>query len=78
MEALMSEMVKFASQVDAELLGKVRDIAKAEGRQIQGLLDEALRDFVEKRLAEGPQPDAMALHRLSMTRYRSVYERLAK
>jgi hypothetical protein len=74
----MTEIVKFASQVDADVLAKVRDIAKAEGRQIQGLLDEALRDFVEKKLAEAPQADAMALHRLSMTRYKTLYERLAK
>ena len=33
----MSEMVKFASQVDGEVLGKIRDIAKAEGRHLQML-----------------------------------------
>jgi len=74
----MSEVVKFASQVDAELLGKIRALAKAEGRQIQALIEEALADLVEKRAQVRPQPDAMAVYRASLTRYGSVYERLAK
>jgi len=78
MEVDMSEVVKFASQVDAELLGKIRALAKAEGRQIQALIEEALADLVEKRAQVRPQPDAMAVYRASLTRYGSVYERLAK
>lgn len=75
----MSEMVKFASQVDAELLGKIREIAKAEGRQLQALIDEALRDLIEKKsAAPRPQPDAMAIYRRSLKRYGSLYERLSK
>lgn len=74
----MSELVKFASQVDAELLGKIRALAKAEGRQIQALIEEALADLVQKRSQERPQPDAMAVYKASLGRYGSVYERLAK
>ena len=75
----MSEMVKFASQVDAELLGRLRELAKAEGRQLQALIDEALRDLVEKRSATPkPQAEAMAIYRRSLKRYGSLYERLSK
>ena len=32
---------KFATQVDAELLESVRSLAKAEGRQIQAVVEDA-------------------------------------
>ncbi|MBK8766663.1 MAG: hypothetical protein IPM01_19445 [Burkholderiaceae bacterium] len=35
--------VKFASQVDPRLLEDLKAIAKAEGRQLQALVEEALR-----------------------------------
>jgi hypothetical protein len=78
MEAALSDVVKFASQVDVEVLGKVRAIAKAECRHLQALIDEALRDLVEKKSTQRPQADAMAVYRSSLSRYRTLYERLAK
>ena len=74
----MSERVKFASQVDAELLGKVRHLAVSEGRQLQALIEEALADLIEKRAQSRPQADAMAVYRSTVARFGSVYERLAK
>ena len=61
----MNDMVKFASQVNAELLGQVRDMAKTEGRHLQALIEEALADLVEKKRNQRPQPDAMAIYQAS-------------
>jgi predicted transcriptional regulator len=74
----MSEMVKFASQVDGEVLGKIRDIAKAEGRHLQMLIDEALRDFLDKKTRERPRPEVLAAHRASIAELHEVYRHLAK
>jgi predicted transcriptional regulator len=74
----MSEMVKFSSQVDAEILGKVRDIAKAEGRQLQALLDEALRDLVEKKTSAKPRSAVMDAYRSTLGQFDAVYRHLAK
>jgi hypothetical protein len=40
--------MKFATQVDAELLSALRNIAQSEGRQLQALVDEAFSDLIEK------------------------------
>jgi hypothetical protein len=74
----MGDLVKFASQVDADVLGRVRDIAKTEGRHLQALIDEALRDLVAKRARGRPQAEAMAIYKSSLARYGSLYERLSK
>jgi predicted transcriptional regulator len=46
--------VKFATQVDAELLESVRQLAKSEGRQIQAVVEDALRQHLEARQAHSP------------------------
>lgn len=74
----MADLVKFASQVDADVIGKLRDIAKAEGRHLQALIDEALRDLIDKKSRERPRPEIMAAHRASVAELREVYQHLAK
>ena len=69
---------KFATQVDAELLETVRDLAKAEGRQVQSLIDEALADLVEKRRPTRPRRHVMAAYRASLGSHGRVYEKLAE
>lgn len=51
---------KFATQVDPDILATVRGIAKAEGRQLQALVDEALADLIEKRRQANPRARVMA------------------
>jgi hypothetical protein len=74
----MGDLVKFASQVDAEIIGKLRDIAKAEGRHLQALIDEALRDLITKKAQERPRPEVMAAHRATIAQLHEVYRHLAK
>lgn len=74
----MNARVKFATQVSPELLGKLRSLADKEGRQIQALVEEAIGDLIEKKVAERPQTDAMTIFEASHARYASLYERLAK
>ena len=40
---------KFATQIDSELLESVRSLAKAEGRQIQAVVEDALREHLDAR-----------------------------
>ena len=40
---------KFSSQAAPEVLNKLRQIAEAEGRQFQAVLDEALREYIERK-----------------------------
>ena len=44
---------KFSSQAAPEVLAALHRIAESEGRQFQAILDEALRDYVERK-EKGP------------------------
>ena len=69
---------KFATQVDAEILATVRDLARSEGRQIQALIDEALLDLIEKRKQSQPRAHVMAAYQASHESFGSLYKQLAK
>ena len=69
---------KFSSQAAPELLAVMRHIARQEGRDFQAVLEDAMRDYVEKRNGDGVQPEAMEHFRASLERNRRLYELLAQ
>ena len=71
---------KFATQVDAELLKAVRQLAKSEGRQIQAVVDDALREHLEARLSSVPRgrEHVMQAYLKSTERYSGLYKKLAQ
>ncbi|WP_104019698.1 hypothetical protein [Roseovarius nitratireducens] len=76
----MSQKVreKFATQVNTELLSAVRGLAKAEGRQLQALVDEALTDLIEKRKHERPRGHVIDAYRASRAKRETLYRKLAE
>lgn len=69
---------KFATQVDAEILRSVRELARSEGRQLQALVDEALADLIEKRRQARPRAYVMAAYQASHETYAPLYRKLAE
>ena len=69
---------KFSSQADPKLLAKVREIANAEGRLFQSVLEEALQDFLEKRKNTSPRKNVMDALMASMNEFDELYKNLAK
>ena len=69
---------KFATQVDAKVLRKVRKLAAQEGRQLQVLVEEALTDLIDKRLGDKPRPSIMTAYLSSIERYGPLYKKLAE
>lgn len=69
---------KFATQVDRDLLAAIRKIAKDEGRQLQAVIEDALRAHVEERDKMRPRRHVMDAYRSSLPRYGGLYEKLAK
>ena len=70
--------VKFASQADPRLLDDMKAIAKAEGKQLQALVEEAFRDYVDKkRSGQMRSPVKAALERTLRER-EWLYKQLAK
>lgn len=67
---------KFSSQAEAALLQSLHDIAKAEGRQFQVVLEDAMRQYVETR--QVPRESVLDHFRASVDRNRRLGELLAK
>jgi len=69
---------KFASQADPDLLDAVRDVAAEEGRQFQVVLEEAMREWLERKRGDRPRPEMMAHLAGSIAAHRELYRRLAE
>ena len=76
--AMTATRDRFATRVDHDLLAGVRALAKAEGRPIQGLVDEAFADLLEKHGQSRARPHVMAAYRRSHAQFGSLYKKLAK
>ena len=71
-------LAKFATQADPKVLDEVRAIAAKEGKQLQSVIDEALRDFVDKRRRGKPRPEVLTAFGESLAEYDALYRKLAK
>jgi len=69
---------KFSSQASPEVLSALRQIAESEGRQFQAVLDEALREYIERKAKEAPRRDVLEAFAQSLGEYDSLYRELAK
>ena len=69
---------KFSSQADPRLLGELRAIAREEGRQFQAVLEQALREFVERKRDATPRAQVMAHFQASVEKNRRLGELLAR
>ena len=69
---------KFATQVDSALLESVRKLAKSAGRQIQVVVEEALRDHLEAKNRAPGREHVMAAYLKSTERFSGLYKKLAQ
>lgn len=70
---------KFATQVDVNLLQAVRELAETEGRQIQAVVEDALREHLEARQSGlAPRQRVLDAYVKSTERYAGLYKKLAE
>jgi hypothetical protein len=74
---MSSARVKFATEINTEILSAVRDLAQREGRQLEDLVEEALSDLNEKRRQGKPCAEVMAAYQDSHETFGSLYKKLA-
>jgi len=60
------------------VLAALRRIAESQGRPFQALLDEALRDYIDRQQKERPRRPAMDSFAASLDEFNSLYRELAK
>ncbi|MBK4733185.1 hypothetical protein [Noviherbaspirillum pedocola] len=68
----------FVSQAEPELLEKLRQIAKDQGREVQAVMDDALREYVERQQEGGGRKHVMDAFASSLEEFDSLYRELAK
>jgi hypothetical protein len=69
---------KFATQVNADILASVRQLAQTEGRQLQALVDEAFADLIEKRKQSRVRGHVAGAYQASIEKYDGLYKKLAE
>lgn len=69
---------KFSSQASPELLSKMREIARTDGRHFQSVLEDAMSDYIESRKGQQVRPEVMAHYRASVEKNRRLAELLAQ
>ena len=69
---------KFSSQADPRLLGELRAIAQEEGRQFQAVLEQAVREYVERKRSATPRAQVMMHFQASVEKNRRLGELLAR
>jgi uncharacterized protein (DUF4415 family) len=69
---------KFSSRAAPDVLAALRQIAENQGRQFQAVLDEALRDYIDRQQKERPRRHVMASCASSLDEFDSLYRELAK
>ena len=74
----MATREKFSSQASPELLTKMREIARTDGRHFQSVLEDAISDYIESRDRQKVRPDVMAHYRASVEKNRRLAELLAQ
>ena len=68
----------FTSQAAPELLAALRGIAKADGRDFDATLEEAICEYVESKSRGKVRPEVMAHFRDSLEKNRRLAELLAQ
>lgn len=69
---------KFSSQADPELLAELRGIAGNEGRQFQAVLEDAMRDYIERHAKDRPRRHVLEALGDSLEDFDDLYRELAK
>ena len=62
---------KFSSQASPDVLAALRELAATQGRQFQAVLDDAMRDYLERQFKSRPRQHVMATFASSL-RMRSI------
>jgi protein-disulfide isomerase-like protein with CxxC motif len=69
---------KFSSQAAPEVLAALRRIAESQGRQFQAVLNDALRDYIDRQQKERARRHVMTAFASSLEEFDSLYRDLAK
>jgi predicted transcriptional regulator len=74
----MGTLRKFSSQAEPEVLDGLQQIAAREGRQLQAVLGDAMRDYLAHKRQQAPRRNVLEAFQESLKERDELYRSLAK
>ena len=71
-------LIKFSSKANPAILNILHQIANAEGRKFHDILDEAFRDYLNKKNFQIASCIAMLHFTQSLQEFEDLYKKLSK
>ena len=69
---------KLSFNVPPELLGALNQLAASQGRPLQAILDDALREYLERQQRDQPRQHVISEFASSLNEFDELYKDLAK
>lgn len=74
----MSTLRKFSSQAEPEVLDALQEIAAREGRQLQAVLGDAMREYLAHKRQQAPRRNVLEAFQESLKERDELYRSLAE
>ncbi len=74
----MVALRKFSSQAEPEVLDGLQEIAAREGRQLQAILGDAMREYLVHKRQQAPRRNVLEAFQESLKERDELYRSLAK
>jgi hypothetical protein len=74
----MGTLRKFSSQAEPEVLDALQEIAAREGRQLQAVLGDAMREYLVRQRQQAPRRNVLEAFQESLEERDELYRSLAK
>jgi hypothetical protein len=74
----MADLRKFSSQAEPEVLEGLQEIAALEGRQLQAVLGDAMREYLARKRQQDPRRNVPEAFDVSLKERDELYRSLAK
>ena len=74
----MKALRKYSSQADPDVLKAMQAIADQEGRQLQAVIGDAMREYLARRHQQAPRRNVLEAFQKSLKERDELYRKLAK
>ena len=74
----MKALRKYSSQADPDVLKAMQAVADQEGRQLQAVIGDAMREYLARRQQQAPRRNVLEAFQKSLKERDELYRKLAK
>jgi hypothetical protein len=74
----MKSLRKYSSQADPDVLKAMQAVADREGRQLQAVIGDAMREYLARKQQQAPRRTVLEAFQKSLKERDELYRKLAK